>query len=435
MPVLPHRLLIGLVFAGLIGCYAALAVWHPIGYIWATYEDLYGEWSQTFLFAIAGALFARAAWLRTRYRWSTLILSAACLYVFFEEISWGQRIFGFRSPEFFSQYNLQGETNVHNFFTGPYSTLLKDSIRYVVALGLIGYGLIFPLLLRARQPLALFADRLGLFAPPLSLGPFFVLAAVLELQPFAFNEAEIAELAIGFALAATAAYQLLVAGSGVALAASTPPARIDANQSRKFAARLSMIIGLTGVLAFATTSAFYHSPSHRARIDRRIENGIEKFAARYRRFEQWDTAIVLYEHLLENDPDNSFLLRSIARCYQGQGDTAEFELFANRAVDVELARYAVEPWRASVLRSLVRSYVLLGDQLTADRYLAEALALGLERVADHPASANAAFSLGRTYDLAGDAAKAREQYARAYTLRPGSGRFRRAYLAAEAEDE
>lgn len=33
-----------------------------------------------------------------------------------EEISWGQWLFFWSSPEFFEERNLQGETNVHNFF-------------------------------------------------------------------------------------------------------------------------------------------------------------------------------------------------------------------------------------------------------------------------------------------------------------------------------
>ena len=40
-------------------------------------------------------------------------------YVIMEEISWGQRIIGFSTPEFFKLHNLQGEANLHNLITGP----------------------------------------------------------------------------------------------------------------------------------------------------------------------------------------------------------------------------------------------------------------------------------------------------------------------------
>lgn len=49
-----------------------------------------------------------------------LILS---LFIFGEEISWGQRIYDFKVPNFFVQYNIQEETNLHNFFN-PFFPLL-----------------------------------------------------------------------------------------------------------------------------------------------------------------------------------------------------------------------------------------------------------------------------------------------------------------------
>ena len=36
------------------------------------------------------------------------------IYYFFEEISWGQHFFGWRTPEFFLEINHQNETNLHN---------------------------------------------------------------------------------------------------------------------------------------------------------------------------------------------------------------------------------------------------------------------------------------------------------------------------------
>lgn len=39
---------------------------------------------------------------------------AGLVYYFFEEISWGQHIFSWQTPEFFSKINHQNETNFHN---------------------------------------------------------------------------------------------------------------------------------------------------------------------------------------------------------------------------------------------------------------------------------------------------------------------------------
>jgi len=56
-------------------------------------------------------------------RLARLALLALAVVFFFgagEEISWGQRIFGFGTPEELARVNIQGETNVHNlaFFEG-----------------------------------------------------------------------------------------------------------------------------------------------------------------------------------------------------------------------------------------------------------------------------------------------------------------------------
>lgn len=40
-----------------------------------------------------------------------------------EEISWGQRIFNWQTPEFFNRFNFQHETNVHNFAKDGWSHL------------------------------------------------------------------------------------------------------------------------------------------------------------------------------------------------------------------------------------------------------------------------------------------------------------------------
>lgn len=42
------------------------------------------------------------------------LFSAFCLFVGFEEISWGQMVIGWQSNDFFSETNVQQETNLHN---------------------------------------------------------------------------------------------------------------------------------------------------------------------------------------------------------------------------------------------------------------------------------------------------------------------------------
>jgi hypothetical protein len=58
---------------------------------------------------------------KTRYL--VFALSLCCLTFGFEEISWGQRIFGFETPEAIKETNYQEEFNLHNFLN-PYFPFL-----------------------------------------------------------------------------------------------------------------------------------------------------------------------------------------------------------------------------------------------------------------------------------------------------------------------
>ena len=65
------------------------------------------------LFLAAAA--ARRGWLR----WFYLLVGLGALFVAGEEVSWGQHIFGFATPEFLLLANDHQETNLHNTAAGP----------------------------------------------------------------------------------------------------------------------------------------------------------------------------------------------------------------------------------------------------------------------------------------------------------------------------
>ncbi|MBO6782797.1 MAG: hypothetical protein JJ899_05925 [Alphaproteobacteria bacterium] len=56
-------------------------------------------------------------------------LAVVCFLLLMEEISWGQRIFGWATPETLEDLNAQNETNLHNMFVG-----YNQVIRLVIAL-------------------------------------------------------------------------------------------------------------------------------------------------------------------------------------------------------------------------------------------------------------------------------------------------------------
>ena len=89
-------------------------------------------------------------------RWGNLKLSQMigltlmALILFFgfgEEVSWGQRIFGIISPDFFVENNLQNETNIHNLKL--YGIKLNQWIFTYLLVGLCTvYFLALPLVVR-----------------------------------------------------------------------------------------------------------------------------------------------------------------------------------------------------------------------------------------------------------------------------------------------
>ena len=69
-----------------------------------------------------------------------------------EEISWGQRIFGFESPEQVLELNKQGETNVHNIG----SISIYSNTFFLFTLGVF---VLVPLLVKRKRRLREFVRR------------------------------------------------------------------------------------------------------------------------------------------------------------------------------------------------------------------------------------------------------------------------------------
>ena len=104
------------------------------------------------------------------FGWVTLAV-VCCFYVAGEEISWGQHLLAWSTPEFWAQINDQGETNLHNT-----SSWLDQKPRLILLIGVIAGGLIIPFLRRFKP--AWVPQRFELIYPPatLSVTAFFALA-------------------------------------------------------------------------------------------------------------------------------------------------------------------------------------------------------------------------------------------------------------------
>jgi hydrogenase/urease accessory protein HupE len=120
-----------------------------------------------------------------------------------EEISWGQRIFGWNSNDFFATHNAQGETNLHNLTVGGHRlarTLFGSGLTAVV----LFYLVVFPILYSRIGWIRRIAARLAIPVPGLRHAGLAVAASVIAAGIGVPRKWEVYELV--FALLATAIF-------------------------------------------------------------------------------------------------------------------------------------------------------------------------------------------------------------------------------------
>ena len=99
--------------------------------------------------------------------WFLLVTLGLALFLFFaagEEISWGQRIFGLKTPEYFQQHNAQQETNLHNLVVS--GVKLNKLIFSILLVGMLAvFLLIVPLLYQKNRTARKFLDKSAVPVP------------------------------------------------------------------------------------------------------------------------------------------------------------------------------------------------------------------------------------------------------------------------------
>ena len=126
--------------------------------------------------------------LKTKKNYLFLALAFLFFFAFGEEISWGQQIFHWRTPEYFEEHNVQDETNIHNLrlLNDPPDAAGNKSVwrltlnfnRLMSLLG-ITFGLLIPAAAKISQKFASRLKKVGIPIVPLWLGALFVLSYIL----------------------------------------------------------------------------------------------------------------------------------------------------------------------------------------------------------------------------------------------------------------
>ena len=90
-----------------------------------------------------------------------IVYGLGCIYFLGEEISWGQHLFDWSTPDAWVAVNDQQETNLHNT-----SALFDQVPRFLLTLGIVIGGLVYPFFVR-NKPLATgsFSSFLALIMP------------------------------------------------------------------------------------------------------------------------------------------------------------------------------------------------------------------------------------------------------------------------------
>ena len=161
---------------------AVSALYRPLYGVFVN-EDGLGEWA-TFLAVIAlvpmGLAIARRLWRLNERSWALLFVVAAigAFFIAGEEISWGQRVFGFATPGDLAEVNRQGETNVHNI--GSVLSFLNLAMFIVaVVAGMMPFIWRWGAHARQRDISTM------IVVPPLFLASSFLLAAAYRLVRYA----------------------------------------------------------------------------------------------------------------------------------------------------------------------------------------------------------------------------------------------------------
>ena len=104
-----------------------------------------------------------------------ILLGVFFFVAFGEEISWGQRIFGWQTPAFFARANWMGETNIHNI------NLVKGvSVNRLFSVFWVSYCVLLPFFNATISKFARPIEKLNVPVVPLSIGILFTVNYVLS---------------------------------------------------------------------------------------------------------------------------------------------------------------------------------------------------------------------------------------------------------------
>ena len=119
-----------------------------------------------------------------------IIFSIIFFFGFGEEISWGQRIFDIETPPFFSENNLQSETNIHNLMIGGVKLnklIFTNGLFFIFSF----YFLAIPYLYTKSNNVRTLINRYSIVIPKHSQSVIFISSTIII---YIFSHERISEI-------------------------------------------------------------------------------------------------------------------------------------------------------------------------------------------------------------------------------------------------
>lgn len=133
------------------------------------------------------------------FKGACALLALFCVVIAGEEISWGQRLIGFKPPDVFLERNFQQEANLHNVLMHEGGLGFKLESKHLVIVIVLGFCLAWPWLVRRKR-----FDVFAPLAPSLALLPLALGVVAAELSYSVELTGEGAELVVGLIFLAAA---------------------------------------------------------------------------------------------------------------------------------------------------------------------------------------------------------------------------------------
>lgn len=159
-------ILIGFILVMTVGIYLVSTSYFALRF--AAEDGLVEYGTAISLFAASLILLRNGLSLRSHGTKLAIGLTFFYAFMFFfgagEEISWGQRIFGWETSEAMKEINRQDETTIHNIEIGGVA-LTKHLFGPVLTIAILLYLMVLPLVYPRFQSVARFVDRIALPVP------------------------------------------------------------------------------------------------------------------------------------------------------------------------------------------------------------------------------------------------------------------------------